>query len=390
MAALVQQEQGLGAAALSAAPRRAAFLLPLLPALLLPALLLRGAGAQEPAPPAGPTLAEQLRALRAPDLDAAARSELAAAIAARGPDAALPLLRAVTEEQAGRRRTFERTVAAHLRAAGRSAALAARRLRGPQPEIDGLQQQARAITRSDDLDRERIRAELDPILAELQRRTVPSFEQVLALDPELADAHAAVRRAAADLGDWFALYLRCMHAADATGAGRTHLDRTGQVGDPPDPALVLDRPLATLVLVAASTGRDSRLLQRNAALADQLDPEEFDGLLQLNRIRLALGRPVLAIDLRLCAAARGHSEDMRALGFFSHESPVPGRRTFGDRAAAAGTSASAENIAAGHERGASAIRAWWYSPGHHRNMLGDHGRVGLGRAGGLWTQLFGG
>ena len=40
---------------------------------------------------------------------------------------------------------------------------------------------------------------------------------------------------------------------------------------------------------------------------------------------------------------------------------------------------SPENIAAGQDTGEGAIHAWWHSPGHHKNMLGGHGRVGLGR-----------
>ena len=74
---------------------------------------------------------------------------------------------------------------------------------------------------------------------------------------------------------------------------------------------------------------------------------------------------------------------------FAHESPVEGKRTPWDRAARFGTSASGENIAGGQTTGAGANLGWWYSPGHHKNMLGGFGRVGLGRSGELWTQMFG-
>jgi len=116
----------------------------------------------------------------------------------------------------------------------------------------------------------------------------------------------------------------------------------------------------------------------------------FTGIAELNRIRMRLGLGVLAIDVKLCAAARDHSADMLALGFFAHESPVPGKRTPGERAARFGTSAGAENIAFGQASGSEAITAWWYSPGHHRNLLSGAARVGLGRAGHHWTQMFGG
>jgi uncharacterized protein YkwD len=76
-------------------------------------------------------------------------------------------------------------------------------------------------------------------------------------------------------------------------------------------------------------------------------------------------------------------------GFFAHESPVSGRETPWKRAQAAGTTASAENIAAGTDSGGGAVQMWWHSPGHHKNMLGGQPRTGLGRYERHWTQLFG-
>jgi uncharacterized protein YkwD len=32
---------------------------------------------------------------------------------------------------------------------------------------------------------------------------------------------------------------------------------------------------------------------------------------------------------------------------------------------------------------------WFHSPGHHKNMFAGHARMGLGRNGGAWTQMFG-
>ena len=118
--------------------------------------------------------------------------------------------------------------------------------------------------------------------------------------------------------------------------------------------------------------------------------EEHLGTLELNRLRYLLGLSLVRIDPKLSDAARDHSKDMTNVGFFSHTSPVSGKRRFGQRAANFGTSASAENIAAGQRTGPGAIRAWWYSPGHHKNMLGGHGRTGLGQHGSMWTQMFGG
>jgi uncharacterized protein YkwD len=37
-----------------------------------------------------------------------------------------------------------------------------------------------------------------------------------------------------------------------------------------------------------------------------------------------------------------------------------------------------------------ALRGWFLSPGHHKNMLGEsHARQGLGRSGKYWTEMFG-
>ena len=132
------------------------------------------------------------------------------------------------------------------------------------------------------------------------------------------------------------------------------------------------------------------VLAMNAKLAEKLDPEEARAILALNMTRNLLGLPALAIDLRLCEAAREHSQDMAKLKFFSHESPVPGKKSFVDRAKLAGTTASGENIFAGTANGKSAHEGWFHSPGHHRNQMGNSSRVGVGRSGTYFTQMFGG
>ena len=81
---------------------------------------------------------------------------------------------------------------------------------------------------------------------------------------------------------------------------------------------------------------------------------------------------------------------MERLNFFAHESPVPGKRTMMDRAQLAGTTASGENIHMGSDAAEGAIKGWFLSPGHHKNMLNEvQRRQGLGRAGKRWTQEFG-
>ncbi|NIP92057.1 MAG: CAP domain-containing protein, partial [Akkermansiaceae bacterium] len=62
--------------------------------------------------------------------------------------------------------------------------------------------------------------------------------------------------------------------------------------------------------------------------------KNFARLISYERTVLGIG-PVL-LEEKLCAAAAGHSHDMRAMGFFSHASPVSGKRSFTDRARQAG------------------------------------------------------
>ena len=135
--------------------------------------------------------------------------------------------------------------------------------------------------------------------------------------------------------------------------------------------------------------RDRGTLAFNEALFEQLQPGEAAGIRKLNILRIRAGIGAMRVDVKLCAAGRGHSKDMVEGGFFAHQSPVEGKKTPSARARLAGTSGGAENIAAGMDSGPGAIRAWWYSPGHHRNMMGNHGRTGLGRFESHWTQMFG-
>ncbi len=170
--------------------------------------------------------------------------------------------------------------------------------------------------------------------------------------------------------------------------GKSYVKKT-----PPDPTqyeteafLALDRAAR---LATVMPEKDRKVILANEADFKKLDAEEVAGIIDLNRIRVRAGLNALRVDLKLCDAGRGHSQDMVEHDFFAHESPVPGKKSPSDRAAKAGTSGGAENIAFGQQTGLGAIQAWWYSPGHHRNMMGNHSRVGLGRFKSHWTQMFG-
>ena len=122
---------------------------------------------------------------------------------------------------------------------------------------------------------------------------------------------------------------------------------------------------------------------------DQLDEMERYIFEHVNQYRRSRGLPTLKLDSKLCACARDHSNDMRARGFFSHNSPIPGKARFTDRARKFSTTASAENIARGCQNGEAAMQMWLRSPGHLANITGNYTRMGIGRRDGLYTQMFG-
>ncbi len=99
-----------------------------------------------------------------------------------------------------------------------------------------------------------------------------------------------------------------------------------------------------------------------------------------NAARLAEGRPPLAFNEELTAAAQGHSEDMSRTEFFAHDNPA----TFlapSARIAAAGYDgvATGENIAAGQESPADVLASWLSSSGHRTNIMSNNFReIGVG------------
>ena len=108
-----------------------------------------------------------------------------------------------------------------------------------------------------------------------------------------------------------------------------------------------------------------------------------------NAARAAAGLPALRPDDRLRAAARKHAAEMRALGYFSHVSPVASHASAGDRALLAGfvwrsvgeNIYQAEGLDPRDEPRAArlAVEGWLGSPSHRANLLApDHTRLGVG------------
>ena len=135
--------------------------------------------------------------------------------------------------------------------------------------------------------------------------------------------------------------------------------------------------------------KDQKIMTANMELREKIRIEEYRQIWQTNLYRILLGKAPLKINPNLCDAARDHSKDMAELKFFAHESPVPGKRTPGDRARNFKASASGENIFMGDPSPDGAFWAWFKSLGHHQNMVREYAEIGVGHHERYWTQMFG-
>jgi len=110
----------------------------------------------------------------------------------------------------------------------------------------------------------------------------------------------------------------------------------------------------------------------------------------LNQHRQNNGRAPLTYDSVLESAIQGHCEHMSEHDFFDHYAPESLVYSPWDRAAKCGGDAGGENIAWGYTNAQEVMQGWKESPGHNENMLDPNfTRVGIGRLGDYWGQLFG-
>ncbi len=269
-------------------------------------------------------------------------------------------------------------------------ALVAKRLKGKtQKEIQELRQVVLANAQDLGLSKKQIQEQSDPAMQRLQEILTVDLAQVWQVDVKLQADHQELlqllQRDGELYANWSLATARLQEHAKTPAAAK----RFKKLAAPLQPKSLQDELQALADQATPMSKRDRNGLASNESLLDELDPEEYLGVLELNRIRILLGLQLQLIDLKLVAACRGHSKDMKEHNFFAHNSPVLGRETPWKRAALEGTDASAENILKGINTGKAAIWDWWYSPGHHRNMLIELPRTGLGRFEEYWTQLFG-
>ena len=274
---------------------------------------------------------------------------------------------------------------------GAAAVLKARLDQKARAEIDERRAVILAGARDKSLTKEHIKSTSDPALARLQELLTVRPAQVWERDEELFERWDACLAGLDAEAKWFRTFERAREALEASGPKGPR--QASRLKAPPAPARDAEAALELLELrawLATPMGEsDQRVFAANRELAGTIDDQELAGVFEHNRRRVLIGLGAQRIDVKLCDAGRGHSKDMEELGFFSHISPVKGKETPGQRAALAGTSGGAENIAMGQRSGRDAVLGWWYSPGHHRNMLGGQSRIGLGRHGVHWTEMFG-
>jgi hypothetical protein len=348
------------------------------------AIALAGPVAAQVDGPSARTLLREFRDTRAlwEERDASARE-----LVTVGPEAARQLASAVSTEFRQRHAKWMKAHTEYLRSFEREATrVGLERLRAaPAGEVERQRAKLLSYSRSGGLTKAQVKGPCDGALGRLEELLQVSSAALVGGDERLREKQGELLDEAMDL-EWLA-ELWDLAGAFAPPAELKGLDAC--VFGPEIYAELRDAEALMALSGVATQQRDKDTLLANRAVADELDPEEIKGIQELNRIRILAGIGALRIDVKLCAAARDHSRDMVEHDFFSHTSPVPGKSSFGDRARLAGTSAGGENIAAGQKTGGGAIRAWWYSPGHHRNMMGGSSRVGLGRHQQHWTQLLG-
>ena len=217
-----------------------------------------------------------------------------------------------------------------------------------------------------------VQAEVDRLVQDVRTIWVSPLEHLAAKDPSLAALIAEAR----ETEQWLTvLGSSSRRVAMTIGKIEARIDLRGGAIEG-----ALQKAVADVEL-------------HNASRREVMTPEELEVHRLVNEYRLMMGARPLKIDGGLARAARGHSEEMKTLGYFAHGSPTKGRETPGQRCKLEGFSGPVgENIAQGQSDALGAFRSWTHSSGHHRNIL-TPGWTALGVGKSLdalyWTQNFG-
>lgn len=139
---------------------------------------------------------------------------------------------------------------------------------------------------------------------------------------------------------------------------------------------------------------ETRLIKENKKIieeneGDKVVSEAEKEMVKLqNEYRIMMGLRALRINDQLSKAGRKHSEFMRSCGLFAHCGIGDGDPA--SRGRAEGYSGCiGENIAAGQSDPYGAFTGWYWSHGHHINMIGAWTTIGGGIAEKHYTTMFG-
>lgn len=180
---------------------------------------------------------------------------------------------------------------------------------------------------------------------------------------------------------------------------RSWLDQVPELLVDPEPQWLIHLPAEETVTVRNLAEDEADRLRIDASLRTMAENENSPGVASrteqeqcriTNEYRVMMGRHAVRLYDRMTLAAHDHCNDMSTLGFFSHMSPVEGKRTPWDRMARQGMQplGASENIAINRSP-LGAHQAWLRSPGHHRNLLGSAWRLmGPGHVGRYYCQKF--
>lgn len=192
-------------------------------------------------------------------------------------------------------------------------------------------------------------------------------------------------------------------AISASGSPARSTDTAASLptAEPPLPALSVS-PDTGAPAVSAPASSPTMAPSTPATTTPRAKPPEATGLtlaeaavfMIVNDERAKAGCGPLTVDSRLTTAARRHSADMAARGYFDHTTPEG--VAFATRLTNAGYnwSTAGENIAKGQPTAAAVMRAWMNSAGHRANILNCRYRnIGVGLAYSpsrepVWTQDF--
>ncbi len=124
--------------------------------------------------------------------------------------------------------------------------------------------------------------------------------------------------------------------------------------------------------------------------AEEIQAALIQGVFDLvNEERAAVGLDALVWHDALMDAAQFKSEEMYSLNYFAHESPVYGDFDGIIKLYVSSYRTLGENIAKGQQTAAAVMNSWMNSSGHKANILNSSfTHIGIGYAGGYWTQQF--